>query len=237
MHRANSLLYGQPLHLEKEMATLFDKETLSDNPELKALMTSNLKLENRLAEIKVAAAQHELDTMQAQAHQHGQFSLIGGIHEASVHTLITRLETWSKLHPNSTIELLINSGGGSVVDGLAMVDYLKLLQKRGHHVRIIGYGLVASMAAVILMAADERVMTGRCWLGLHEVSSVVQGSLSIQEDGVKFAKSLQAQITALFCERSTLTSRKLENMWQRKDVYVGSAEALKLGLVDRVEEE
>jgi ATP-dependent protease ClpP protease subunit len=86
------------------------------------------------------------------------------------------------------------------------------------------------------MAADERVLTPRCHIGLHEVSSTLAGTLSIQEDGVRFAKSLQDKIVELLCERSTLTPTKLKNMWSRKDVWIDAKEALKMGLIDRIEE-
>jgi ATP-dependent protease ClpP protease subunit len=96
--------------------------------------------------------------------------------------------------------------------------------------------MVASMASAILMAADERVVTSRCWIGLHEVSGAVQGSLTVQEDTTKFYKQLQDQVVDLYTERSNITKRTLSSRWKRKDVYVSSAEALKMGLVDKIEE-
>ena len=213
-----------------------DKEQFFGDPDFKALVTQNLKLENELTEIRVKNARRDLEHELSRGEEVGQFQFVGVVHEASVHVLINKLESWTRRNPGGTIEILLNSGGGSVVDGLALVDYLRLLQKRGHHVRIIGYGLVASMAASVLMAADERVMTPRCYLGLHEVSAMVQGTISVQEDGLKFSKELQEKIVDLLCEKSALTPRKLKNMWERKDVYIGAADALKLKLIDRVED-
>ncbi len=202
------------------------------NEELEA---RKLELEIRALELDVESGERMASKVLAEGTEVGQFTYVGAIHEAAVHSMIQKLESWSRRYPGAALELHLNSGGGNVVDGFAMIDYLEILKRRGHKVTIVGFGMVASMAGAILMAADERVLTKHCYLGVHEVSSRVEGSLSIQEDGIKFAKALQEQVVTLLCDRSTLTPRKLANMWARKDVYLNAAESLKLGLIDRIE--
>jgi ATP-dependent Clp protease protease subunit len=65
------------------------------------------------------------------------------------------------------ITILLSSGGGSVNEGLAIVDAIRAAK---NFVRIICYGEVASMATVILQAADtgRRYMTPNSYLMLHE---------------------------------------------------------------------
>ena len=194
------------------------------------------ELENRLLELKIATEERLADRVSADAKHNGEFLLVGTIHELSVHRLMEDVKEYVRTRPGAPVNIMLNSGGGSVTDGLALVDYIKKLSRDGHLVTVTGYGMVASMAGAVLMAADIRVLTPRTYLGMHEVSSVVAGSVSSQEDGVKFAKRLQDEIVSLICERSTLTPRKLKAMWERRDVYVNAQEALKLGLIDRIEE-
>lgn len=199
------------------------------NPVIEALTARKLELE-------IAALETERNNVVTGANENGVFSFVGTVHEDSCHLTIARIDQYLRRHPDSKkIEILMNSIGGSVPDGLALIDYLHMLRRDGIFVRITGIGIVASMASAILMAASERVLTPHAWLGLHEVQSVIQGSLTHQEDGIQFAKGLQDQIVTLLCERSTLTPAKLKHRWSRKDVFIGATEALKLGLIDRIE--
>jgi ATP-dependent protease ClpP protease subunit len=206
------------------------------DPELVDLKKRAIALEIRRSELDIAVAERNQARVLADNERNGRFSLIGTVNELTVHVLIAKIDHYIGQFPDGEVELLINSGGGSVIDGLALVDYLRHISKNGHKVRIICYGMVASMAGIIMQAADERIMMPRCWLGMHEVSSMAAGTLTIQEDSIKFTKALQAQCMELICERSDLTNTQLKRMWERKDVYLSAEEALKHGLIDHIEE-
>ncbi len=211
-------------------------EKLLEDPEFKDLAIENLRLENELMALKVASETRMGEKIKAAPADTGQFQFVGTVREVTVHGFMTEADNFSRRNPGAPIEIMLNSAGGSVLDGLALVDFLKALSKRGHHVRIIGYGLVASMAGVILQAADERVITPHCWLGIHEVSSVVQGSVTVQDDQISFTKGLQGHVVELLTEKSNMTKRQLEARWKRRDLYMNAAEALKHGFVDRIED-
>ena len=212
------------------------------SPELEALEMEvgraklvNMDLERQLLETKLRAELRVENTVLAQPDQHGEFLLAGDVTDGLMHRLMDQMELYSKRVPGGDIELTINSPGGSVLAGFALIDHMRLLQSRGHKITTKGVGYVASMAGIILQAGDERVLSDHAFFGMHEVSSQVSGSLSNQEDSIKFAKALQARAIELLTARSKFTSRTLQNAWARKDVHMSAAEALKNGLVDRVE--
>ena len=55
---------------------------------------------------------------------------------------------------NEDITILISSPGGSVVDGMAIYDAIQALEGKVT-INMIGYGMVASMAAVLLASGHE----------------------------------------------------------------------------------
>lgn len=54
------------------------------------------------------------------------------------------------------ITVNINSGGGDVIEGFAIYDYLQSLKKSGHYITTVGQGIVGSIATVIFQAGDKR---------------------------------------------------------------------------------
>lgn len=194
-----------------------------------------LEAEIRETTAKAEMAELELKYLKARPQAKGSFAFVGPVHEDSVHRLIDKLEIWSETHPKGEIELTINSQGGSVLDGFALYDYLQALKARGHKLTTVGVGMVASMGGVLLQAGDERIMSPRCWLLIHEVQGLTAGSFSQMEDDMKFNERLQDQALDILAERSTLSRRQIKNRWKRKDWWISASEALTGGFVDNIE--
>jgi ATP-dependent protease ClpP protease subunit len=72
------------------------------------------------------------------------------------------------------ITILLSSEGGCVTAGFKIYDAIKACK---NYVRIIAYGEVASMATIILQAADEgrRFMALNSYLMLHEGDTELEG--------------------------------------------------------------
>ena len=211
-------------------------DELLKDPELRAAALRQLDLEAKKAEIELKQLERNEEILSNAQERRGRFDFIGIVMEDGVHAFIVRLENWSKRNPGGEIEILLNSPGGSVLDGLALVDYLQLLQARGHKITIIGTGMVASMAGILMQVADDRVLTKHAYFGIHEVSSYVgHSSTSIAEDALKFTKELQGRLVDLLCAKSNMTKASLTRKWKRKDIWANAEEALKLGLIDRIE--
>src|SRR5208282_5966106 len=72
------------------------------------------------------------------------------VDETTVNHCIDQLTIWSRQDPGCDIEIIINSEGGDVVMGFALMDFLGTLRSKGHKITITAIGWCASMAAVIL---------------------------------------------------------------------------------------
>lgn len=163
------------------------------------------------------------------------YFFLAPIAPSSVHKCISTLNHWSRRDPGEPITIVLDSPGGSVIDGLHLFDFLLEIKRRGHHLTIITRGYAASMGGIILQAADHRVLGRYAWMLIHEISSGAVGKASEMEDELKLVKRLQEQAIEILAERSTLTERQIVTRWKRKDWWLDSAEALKLGFCDVVE--
>lgn len=154
---------------------------------------------------------------------------------------MTLLSEWSRLEPGCAMEVVFNSPGGSIVDGMALYDFIQDLRASGHMITTSCLGMAASMAGILLQAGDRRTMGRQSWLMIHEASFGAGGKTGEVEDRVEWVKRIQERILDIFAERcltageaatQRLTRGKIKASWTRKDWWVSSDEALKYGLID-----
>lgn len=86
------------------------------------------------------------------------------------------------------IRLHMNSGGGTVRDGLALYDYIGLLSKP---VIIIVSGSCMSMGVTILMAGTFRYATKNCLFMMHPVSTGGGSSSVTSEECTRDAQATE----------------------------------------------
>lgn len=150
-----------------------------------------------------------------------------------------KLDAWHRQDKDADWTIVMNSPGGSVIDGMALFDQLTAHSKRGggtHELTIVVRGMAASMGGILLQAADVRVCGPEAYILIHKVSTMTGGSLDDIEDEVAFLKMMTSRVENLFVNRSggKLSKRMLRQKWARKDWWLSSADALKFGVVDSI---
>jgi ATP-dependent Clp endopeptidase proteolytic subunit ClpP len=175
----------------------------------------------------------------AKDHHYHVYVFDDAVSDKTVKACILRLNTWDRVDPKCEIELQINSPGGDIIAGLALIDSIRLLRAKGHVITTVALGMAASMGGVLLQAGTNRVMGKNCMLLLHEGSLGAIGDFGQVEDRVKLMEKLHERILEIFTERSEpinpkTTKKFIMSQWKRTDWWVDSKEALKLGFVDEV---
>ncbi|MBI4328409.1 MAG: ATP-dependent Clp protease proteolytic subunit [Chloroflexi bacterium] len=173
--------------------------------------------------------------------QAGTYYLFKAIDEAEAGQFCAAL--WAMANalvevPGSRITVLINSGGGSVGAGFAMIEMMyKVKRELGVSVDTVILGYAYSMGAVIFEAGDQRRMGYFSTMMLHSSSWQVSGRDSeVFTDIKKLADLYQGMTAELFHRRTGLHSPS----WWRRFIYAGrerylsAQECLKLQLVDEV---
>jgi ATP-dependent Clp endopeptidase proteolytic subunit ClpP len=202
--------------------------------ERRRLELESAELENKA--LKLAVAEQELSVRQAAADADAalEYTFYEEVNEETVRQALKVLSTWSRREPNKEISIVLNSPGGTVVDGLALFDFILYLRKRGHWVPVTVLGLAASMGAVLLQAGSERIIGENGSVMMHEVRSGTMGPLSDLSDEMITATQMNDRLVDILASRSKLTARQIKTKWRRRDWWVPADEAVKLGFADRI---
>lgn len=132
---------------------------------------------------------------------------------------------------NEEITIFINSRGGSVTAMFAMIDAMRITRSK---IRTVVMGMAASAAAVIAAAGDTRFMTENSRFMLHEVWSIIGGSISNMQDNVKEIEKEQDKLLNILARATGKTKEKIKADIQKKDKYFEAKEAKSYGLIDTV---
>lgn len=130
------------------------------------------------------------------------------------------------------IQMYINSGGGSVTDGFAIISAMELSETP---IITYGMGLVASMALAIFVAGDIRVASRFTRFMYHSISYGMMGHITEHEEMREEADILQRMYDSLMFDKTKLTKEQLAEIREmKKNYFFGAVKATKLGLADEV---
>lgn len=134
--------------------------------------------------------------------------------------------------PKKDIKLYINSPGGSVYDGLAIIDTMNFIQP---DVQTIGIGLQASMGAMLLScgAKGKRYILPNSRVMIHQPSSGTEGKITDQEIALKEGIFLKKRLAEIFAKNTSKDIKTVEKDMDR-DNWMSAEEALQYGIVDEI---
>ena len=134
--------------------------------------------------------------------------------------------------PKKDIQLYINSPGGSVYAGLAILDTMNLIKPA---VSTICVGLAASMAAVLLSAGEKgkRTSLPHSRILIHQVLGGAEGQASDIKIQAEEILRLKEELNRILAENTGQEYEKLDRDTDR-DYYLTAAQAKDYGLIDRV---
>lgn len=154
------------------------------------------------------------------------------INDAVANTVVAQLLHLESADPEKDISLYINSPGGSVTAGLAILDTMNYIKC---DVSTICLGCCASMAAVLLSsgAKGKRFALPNSMVLIHQPSGGAQGQQTEIEIVADFMKKTRQQLNEIL---SVNTGQSLETIQKdtERDNYMTALEAREYGLVDSV---
>lgn len=131
----------------------------------------------------------------------------------------------------STINVYISSYGGEVQAGLAIYNALK---RHSAKVRTICDGFACSIASVIFMAGEERIMNDSSLLMIHNAWSYCEGNAKeLRKQADDLEKITQASIAA-YKAHSTLSEEEIAEMMDNES-WILPDEALAYGFATAIE--
>ena len=132
-----------------------------------------------------------------------------------------------------SVEVEINSPGGSVFEGQRIYNALRGISARGVEVTTTVSGLAASMGSVILMAGDKRNMTQGSRIMIHEASTIAMGDSRAMRKTADLLDGISSEIAAIYAERTGGDEKKLRNL-MFAETWMTADQAKENGFVDVV---
>mmetsp|Transcript_32771 Transcript_32771/g.74710 ORF Transcript_32771/g.74710 Transcript_32771/m.74710 type:complete len:303 (-) Transcript_32771:129-1037(-) len=161
--------------------------------------------------------------------------LVGHIEDGLATLLVQRMLWLEAEDPGTPITLIINSPGGEVSSGLAIMDAMRGISSP---VRTICIGRAYSMAAVLLAAGAEghRTCSPNARVMVHQIS-MGYGRASATDVLIRAAQMQQTkdQMNRIL---SHLTKQPLDLVTEvcERDHYLTATQAQKFGIVDKISE-
>ena len=130
------------------------------------------------------------------------------------------------------IKIFINSPGGSVYDGFAIYDMIRLVRPK---VVIISAGLSASAATVIMLAAEkeDRLALPNARIMIHQPSMQFQGAAEDVRRTADEVLKIKAKLNKMYADETGQSIEKVREDTDR-DYWLSPDEAVEYGLISRV---
>lgn len=130
------------------------------------------------------------------------------------------------------ISLYVNSPGGSVTDGLAIIDTMNILTCP---IETYCIGSCASMGAMICTSGTKgkRYILQHSRMMLHSVSCGTDGNINELKLQIKEADNLNNILLSILQKTTNKTRKQLEKD-TINDYYLSAKEAIQYGLVDEI---
>ena len=154
------------------------------------------------------------------------------INSVSANLVVAQLLHLESLDAEKDISLYINSPGGEVYSGLAILDTMNFIKPQ---VSTICVGMAASMAAVLLSAGakGKRFCLPHSKVMIHQPSGGAQGQQTEIEIVAEEIKKTRRELNQILSDASGQPIEKVQADTER-DNYLTAAEALDYGLIDRI---
>lgn len=130
------------------------------------------------------------------------------------------------------IHLHINSKGGTISDGIAILENILRLKKYAVIITHVE-GMAASAATFFSIAGDKRYIHPHSYMMIHQLSSGMLGSYSQFQDKQENLDEYMRMIKQLYREYTEVPMKKLDEILKR-DIYFNAEKCLEYGLVDAI---
>ena len=156
------------------------------------------------------------------------------VNSATASLVVAQMLFLESEDPDKEISFYINSPGGSITDGMAIVDTMNYIKCP---VSTICVGLAASMGSVLLACGTKgkRFATPNAEVLIHQ--PLISGGLAGQTTEIKIHADhmvkTREKLNKLLSEKTGQSLEQIEKDTER-DHYMSAQEALEYGLIDGI---
>lgn len=154
------------------------------------------------------------------------------INDQVANLIVAQLLYLNQSDPDKAIQMYINSPGGSIYAGLAILDTMNMIS---NPISTVAVGVTASFGTVLLAGGTkgQRYALPHATIHLHQPLGGTEGQASDIEIMAKEILRLKSSLNDFFAE---VTGQPLEVIQRDtdRDFYMTAQQALEYGLIDKV---
>lgn len=156
----------------------------------------------------------------------------GPIEDYTANLIVAQLLFLASEDPKKDIQLYINSPGGAVTAGLAIIDTMNFIKS---DVSTVCVGLAASMGSVILSAGakGKRFALPNSEVMIHQPWGGVQGQATDIEINARHILATRDRLNRILAKNTGKPLEQVEKDVDR-DFYMTAEESKKYGIIDQV---
>lgn len=162
--------------------------------------------------------------------QHRYILLYDEINHMSADVVCSKLLAMNMLDKTKPISLEINSPGGSVPDGMSIINAMEHIE--APIITIIS-GQACSMAALISIVGDRRLIYANSYWMQHSTVDVVGDYINYIKDRTKFLCELEHRTEKILKARTKLTSNDILKI-RTGELWLNAEQALAKGVVNEI---
>ncbi len=158
--------------------------------------------------------------------------LTGEVNDEVASLICAQLLFLEAENPDKEISFYINSPGGVVTSGLAILDTMNYIKCP---VSTVCMGQACSMGSLLLTCGEKgrRFALPNARVMIHQPSGGFQGQATDMEIHVKEILAIKKRLNQIYVEQTGKPLKEIEEAMER-DNFMTAEEALKFGLIDAV---
>lgn len=154
------------------------------------------------------------------------------INDQVANVVVAQLLYLSQVDPEKSIQMYINSPGGSIYAGLAILDTMQMIPNK---ISTVAVGVTASFGTVLLAGGTkgQRYALPHATIHLHQPLGGTEGQASDIEIKAKEILRLKTRLNEFFAD---VTGQPIDIIKRDtdRDFYMDAEQAVAYGLVDKV---
>jgi ATP-dependent Clp protease protease subunit len=144
--------------------------------------------------------------------------------------VVSKIKAMNILDKNKPIYIEINSPGGSVADGMSIINAIE--QSEAPIITIIS-GQACSMAALISIVGDKKVMYANSYWMQHSTADVVGDYIQYIKDRTKFLCEFEARTEKILKEKTKLSKMDIHKI-RNGELWLNAEQSLNKGVIDKI---
>jgi HK97 family phage major capsid protein len=130
----------------------------------------------------------------------------------------------------NTIDIRINSNGGSVFDGIAIYNALK---RHPAQKNVYVDGIAASIASIIAMAGDSITMGDGTFLMIHKASGLAMGNATDMRATADILEGIDAQLVDIYATKTGMDAQTLSDMMDA-ETWMNATDSIEMGFANEL---